>query len=81
MSVLANKTSIFELPVFVREHAQYLAWQENYSQRELEDVLNPYMNLSCGLYNKGLNKDEEAVEEFRHLSYLAIIELEKCNQY
>lgn len=80
MSVLAHKKSIYELTFWVRNHAQYLKWFCNYPQKTIDEVLVPFMNLSNHLYNKGLNKDKQAVDEFRHLSVITTLALEECDE-
>ena len=76
--VLSTKKSIYELTRWVKEHADYLKWGCNYPEEELNEIINSYMEMSLFLYNKGLNTDEETVEDFRHLSVLAVLELENC---
>jgi hypothetical protein len=78
LKVLQGKKTIYELTVWVRDHAQYLKWFRNYPAKEIDEILTRYMNLSYQLYNKGLDADEEAVKDFRHFSMITTLALEEC---
>lgn len=78
MKVLTNKKTIYELTVWVRDHAKYLEWFCNCPKKEISEVLSRYMSLSYQLYQKGLNNNKEAVDDFRHLSMLATLAMEEC---
>ena len=67
--------SIYEMSVWVREHAQYLKWFCGFNEAKIEAVIQPFMQLSFYLYNNCKN-DAEAIKDFREFCIKCIIELE-----
>ena len=69
---------IFDMTVWVRDHAQYLKWFGNYNESKLDSVLQPFMKYSFFLYTN-FREDVNAIELFRALCVDCVIDLEnKC---
>ena len=67
--------SIYQMAVWVRDHAQFLKWYRNYDDRKIDDVIQRY--LALGQYmNEHFRNDVEAINDFKELSIKCVEELE-----
>ena len=67
--------SIFEMTVWVRDHAQYLKWFCNYNASMLDARVQAVMSLSHFL-NTNYRDDQNVIDDFRALCVACVIDLE-----
>jgi hypothetical protein len=67
--------SIFEMTVWVRDHAQYLKWFCNYNEAKIEVIVQTFMSISQ-FFHTNYSDNPEAVEDFRTFCVECIITLE-----
>ena len=67
--------SIYEMTVWLRDHAQYLKWFCNYNECEIDSRIQPVINFSFFLY-KHFKDAPIVIEEFREICVACVIDLE-----
>ena len=67
--------SIYEMTVWVRDHAQYLKWFCNYDEFEIGARIQPFMNLSFFLHENFKN-DLDAIKHFKTICEDCVLDLE-----
>lgn len=67
--------SIFEMTVWVRDHAQYLKWFQNYNATKIEATMEPFMKIAFFLY-ENYKDDPTVLEDFKALCVVCVLELE-----
>lgn len=79
--VLSKKKTVFEMALWVRDHAQFLEWRCNYPHDKIYTIIQPYLEISNHLSEKGMGENKDVLRDFRMFSVETIIELEKCNSF
>ena len=79
--LLSTKKSIFEMALWVRDHAQFLEWRCNYPTEKILPIIKPYLDVSNYLCANGMGENGDALREFQKFSVETVIKLEKCNCY
>ena len=67
--------SIYEMTVWLRDHAQHLKWFRNYNGAQIDSRIQPVMSFSYFLY-KHFKDDPIAIEEFREICVSCVIDIE-----
>lgn len=73
--------SIFEITVWVRDHANFLNWRCNYPIDKIIPIINGYLGISKYLTDNGFDENPNIIKEFRIFSIETAIKLELCNQH
>ena len=73
--------SIFEMTVWVRDHANFLDWRCNYPTDKIIPIINGYLGISKYLTDSGFDENPNIIKEFRIFSIETAIKLELCNQH
>ena len=79
--LLSTKKSIFEMALWVRDHAQFFEWRCNYPTEKILPIIKPYLDVSNYLCANGMGENGDALREFQKFSVETVIKLEKCNCY
>ena len=72
---LFEEKSVYEMTVWVRDHAQYLKWFCNYDETKIDTTVQVLMSVSHLVYQK-YNDNPDVVENFREFCIACVIELE-----
>ena len=67
--------SIFEMTVWVRDHAQSLKWFGNYNEAKIDYRVQAIMSFSS-LIRENFRDDPIATDEFREICIECVIDLE-----
>ena len=67
--------SIYEMTVWVRDHAQHLKWVCNYNKSKVDATIQPFMDVSYVFY-KNFRDDLDVVDDFRELCVSCVLQLE-----
>ena len=67
--------SIFEMTVWVRDHAQYLKWFGNYNKTMIDDRVQAIMSFSHFL-SANYRDEQSVIDGFRELCAVCVIDLE-----
>ena len=70
-----NGMSIYQMSVWMRDHAQYLKWFRNYDERKIDDVIQRFLALGQFM-SDNFRDDVEAISDFKELSIKCVEELE-----
>ena len=67
--------SIYEMTVWVRDHAQHLKWFCNYNESKINATIQPFMDVSYFLY-QNFRDDQDVIDHFRELCVACVIDFE-----
>ena len=68
--------SIYEMTIWVRDHAQYLKWFCSYDEFEIDARMQQFMNFSFFLHENFKN-DRDAIKHFKTICVDCVLDLEK----
>ncbi len=67
--------SVYEMTVWVRDHAQYLEWFCNYNEAKIDTIMQIFMGVAQ-FFHTNYKDNTEAVEEFRTFCVKCVMKLE-----
>ena len=67
--------SIYEMTVWIRDHAQFLEWFCHYNEAKMEVIMQAFMSIAK-FFHTNYSDNLEAVEDFRTFCVKCVMKLE-----